>query len=79
MRREERHHLKDNALAAWVAQVRNTLRRRRRALVVAGWIAEAYNINLLFAVSLAFGIIGAALLWRWVREPRQASNEKGKF
>jgi len=47
--------------------------------IVAGWIAEAYNINLLFAVSLAFGIIGAALLWRWVREPRQASKEKGKF
>ena len=41
MRREERHHLKDNALAAWVAQVRNTLRRRRRALVVAGWIVAA--------------------------------------
>ncbi len=41
MRREERHHLKDNALAAWMVQVRNTVRRRRRALVVAGWITAA--------------------------------------
>ena len=41
MRREERHHLKDNALAAWVLQVRSTVQRHRRALAVAGWIAAA--------------------------------------
>ena len=41
MRREERHHLKDNALAAWVLQVQNTVRRQRRALVIAGWIVAA--------------------------------------
>ena len=41
MRREDRHHLKDNALAAWVVQVRGTVRRHRRALVVAGWIVAA--------------------------------------
>ena len=41
MRREERHHLKDNALAGWVVRVRNSARRHRRALVVAGWIAAA--------------------------------------
>lgn len=39
--------------------------------ILAGWIAETFDINLLFAVSLGFGIVGAALLWWWVREPRQ--------
>ena len=29
--------------------------------ILAGWIAQAFDINLLFAVSLAFGIVGAAL------------------
>ncbi|MCY4076636.1 MAG: tetratricopeptide repeat protein [Acidobacteria bacterium] len=41
MRREERHHLKDNALAAWLLRVRTTLGRNRRALIAAGWIAAA--------------------------------------
>ena len=41
--------------------------------ILAGWIAQAYDIHLLFAVSLGFGIVGAALLWWWVREPRQTS------
>ena len=38
--------------------------------ILAGWIAQAFTIDLLFAASLAFGILGGALLWRWVREPR---------
>lgn len=38
--------------------------------IAAGWIA-AQDINQLFIVSLTFGAIGAALLWWWVREPRQ--------
>lgn len=46
--------------------------------IVAGWIAEAHDINLLFAVSLGFGLIGAGLLWRWVREPRHIVNSKPK-
>lgn len=41
MRREERHHLKDNALAGWLLRVRTTAGRHRRALAVAGWIAAA--------------------------------------
>ena len=41
MRREERHHLKDNALAGWVSAVRHTVQRRRRALVITGWIVVA--------------------------------------
>ena len=47
--------------------------------IVAGWIAQAYDINLLFAVSLGFGLIGAGLLWRWVREPRQNVRRKAKL
>ena len=38
--------------------------------IAAGWIA-AQDINRLFIVSLTFGVIGAALLLWWVREPRQ--------
>jgi len=34
-------------------------------------------MNLLFALSFAFGICGGALLWRWVREPRQAGKTLG--
>lgn len=44
--------------------------------IFAGWIAEDFNINLLFVVSLAFGILGAALLLWWVREPRYTSKLK---
>ena len=47
--------------------------------IVAGWIAEAYDINLLFAVSLGFGLSGAGLLWRWVREPRHNVRRKAKL
>ncbi len=47
--------------------------------IVAGWIAQAFDINLLFAVSLAFGLSGAGLLWRWVREPRQNVRRKAKL
>lgn len=43
--------------------------------IFAGWIAKDFNINLLFLVSLAFGILGAALLLWWVREPRQANDQ----
>jgi len=46
--------------------------------ILAGWIAEAFDIELLFAVSLGFGIVGAALLWRWVREPRQIAGREAK-
>ena len=39
--------------------------------IFAGWIAAAFDLNLLFAVSLGFGLMGGALLlWR-VREPRR--------
>ena len=40
------------------------------APVFAGWMAAAFTIDTLFVVSLACGIIGAALLFCWVREPR---------
>ncbi|MCY3799298.1 MAG: MFS transporter [Chloroflexi bacterium] len=46
--------------------------------IFAGWIAKDFNINLLFLVSLAFGILGAALLLWWVREPRHIVNRKPK-
>jgi len=45
--------------------------------ILAGWIAAAFTMNLLFALSFAFGICGGALLWRWVREPRQAGKTLG--
>ncbi len=47
--------------------------------IFAGWIAEDFNINLLFVVSLAFGILGAALLLWWVREPRQTARKSAKL
>ncbi|MDE2852911.1 MAG: MFS transporter [Chloroflexota bacterium] len=45
--------------------------------ILAGWIAAAFTMNLLFALSFAFGVCGGALLWRWVREPRQAGKTLG--
>ncbi len=42
--------------------------------IVAGALAAAFNIHLLFSVSLGFGILGGALLWWWVREPRQKAE-----
>ena len=59
MRREERHHLKDNALAAWLLQVRAGARRRRRALVLAGWIAAA-----------ALVVTGGGYGWQQLRAAR---------
>ena len=47
--------------------------------IMAGWIAQAFDINLLFLVALGFGILGAALLWRWVREPRQNARHNAKL
>ena len=47
--------------------------------IAAGWIAQAYNINLLFLVSLGFGIVGAALLWWWVREPRLIARRNAEL
>ncbi|MDE2777261.1 MAG: MFS transporter [Chloroflexota bacterium] len=46
--------------------------------ILAGWIAEAFDINLLFAVSLGFGVVGAALLWWWVREPRHFARREAQ-
>ena len=40
--------------------------------IFAGWVAAAFDISLLFSISLAFGILGAALLLWWVQEPRKA-------
>ena len=59
MRRQERHHLKENALAQWVAGVRDTLRRRRRALIAAGCVA---------AVAVAAAV--AAYAWQQWRGAR---------
>ena len=42
--------------------------------VIAGWLADAFDISLLFFVSLGFGVLGAGLLWRWVQEPRQQAK-----
>ena len=42
--------------------------------IIAGAIAAAFDIHLLFMVSLGFGILGGALLWWWVREPRQKAE-----
>lgn len=41
MRRQERHHLKENALARWVSLLQDVARRRRRALVVTAWLIAA--------------------------------------
>ena len=41
MRREERHHLKENALAGWMSRFQGIVRRRRRALVLTGWLLAA--------------------------------------
>ena len=42
--------------------------------VLAGWMAGAFSLEALFALSLGFGLIGGAqLLWR-VREPRLAGS-----
>lgn len=38
--------------------------------ILAGWLAEAYRIDALFVASLVCGLIGGALLFWWVREPR---------
>ena len=49
--------------------------------ILAGWMAKTYDINALFMVSLAFGIIGVALLIWWVQDPRFAApvrKEKDK-
>ena len=47
--------------------------------ILAGWLAETFDINALFALSLICGVIGGALLFWWVREPRLAApNEKIK-
>ena len=49
--------------------------------ILVGWIAAAFAIDALFVVSLGFGIIGAALLWWWVQEPRQVQpwTAKSKY
>ena len=44
--------------------------------VLAGWMAGALSLEAMFAVSLAFGLIGGALLMLWVREPRRVSSPK---
>ena len=44
--------------------------------ILGGWIAAAFNIDVLFVVSLGFGIIGGALLLWWVQEPRNARKQK---
>ncbi len=49
--------------------------------ILAGWMAGSFDISALFVVSLLCGIIGAALLLWWVKEPRlatPASDEKNK-
>ena len=38
--------------------------------ILAGWLAATFEINALFEVSLVCGVIGGALLFWWVREPR---------
>ena len=41
--------------------------------ILAGWMAATYDIDALFVASLACGLIGGALLFWWVREPRLAA------
>ncbi|MCY3780520.1 MAG: MFS transporter [Chloroflexi bacterium] len=43
--------------------------------VLAGWMAGAFTLEALFVVSLAFGLVGGALLMLWVREPRDVGPE----
>jgi len=45
--------------------------------ILAGWIASAFTMHLLFALALAFGVGGGALLWRWVQEPRRKFESAG--
>ncbi|MDZ4720238.1 MAG: MFS transporter [Roseiflexaceae bacterium] len=54
----------------------NTLMAPVAALapLIGGWIAAQFGFPTMFACASIFAIIGAILLWRWVREPRgQAS------
>ena len=44
--------------------------------VLAGWMVGALGMDTLFSVTLAFGLAGAALLLFWVREPRNAIQDK---
>ena len=46
--------------------------------VLAGWMAGAFSLEALFAVSLTCGLIGGALLMWWVREPRFELPESEK-
>ncbi|MYD09394.1 MAG: MFS transporter [Chloroflexi bacterium] len=41
--------------------------------ILAGWLAATIDINALFIASLICGLIGGALLFWWVREPRHTS------
>ena len=43
--------------------------------ILAGWLADEFDISALFVASLICGIIGAALLSWWVREPRLTATE----
>lgn len=42
--------------------------------IVGGWIVATFQIEALFAISLTCGLVGAALLRWWVREPRTVSR-----
>ena len=46
--------------------------------LLAGWMAGALGMETLFALSLAFGVMGGALLLSWVREPRHAQDKSQK-
>ncbi len=49
--------------------------------ILAGWMAATFDISTLFVLSMLCGIIGAALLLWWVKEPRlarPASDEKNR-
>ena len=38
--------------------------------ILAGWLADKFDINALFVASLVCAVIGGVLLFLWVREPR---------
>ncbi len=40
------------------------------APLIGGWLAAQFGFPTMFACASCMATIGAALLWRWVREPR---------
>jgi MFS family permease len=58
----------------------NTLMAPVAALapLVGGWLAAQFGFPTMFACASCMAAIGATLLWRWVREPRNQAIARGR-